>query len=247
MNTRLIVAIAIVGGFAAGCTFIVGSKFSDTDGYKQNVSPGDTAIEDACKLPPPSSKVATTCGDCIVKNCGAEVDYACGRTDKKEKDYFRRTQNCSTGFNRFNSYSCGSFENTDAGTIANPANETEHGQNLDVCIRDSCVKGGGSIPPCRQCIPSVTSGSDSYVLGAGECGKCIADACKQELADCCQESDRVDDIAYCAAPQVSGNRARCLRAFDAPDGGLKADAGACEQRILNCLSGCKTTCSNSPN
>ncbi len=49
MSTRHILAAAIIGGFAVGCTYIVSNKFSDTDTYKQNgdpTSPGG----DSCAL-----------------------------------------------------------------------------------------------------------------------------------------------------------------------------------------------------
>lgn len=248
MNTRLLIGVGAFGFLAVGCTLIVGNKFSETDDYKQNVDPSSASIDEKCKLPPASSKVDVACGECIAKNCAAEVDYACGKLDKDVKDHFQRAVNCSTGFNRASNYSCTSYEKSTAANIAAPATESEHAQNLDVCVRDSCVKGGGAVPPCRQCIPSISgTGSDTYALGSGECGKCIADACKVELADCCQESDRVDQIAYCAAPQLGSNRSKCLQAFDAPEGGLKPDAGACEGRIINCLTTCRTTCTNGPN
>lgn len=248
MNTRLIVAIAIAGGFAAGCTFIVGSKFSDTDDYKQNVNPADTARDQQCALPS-SNKVAPECGKCITDSCKAEVDYACGRTGNEgAHQYFSTAESCANDPNQAGgSWSCGTYANSKATSPPNPTTESEHKQALEVCIRDRCVNNGAT-PACKTCKPSITAGSDTYELGKGACGSCIASACQEQLVRCCTISDVVSDLSYCAAPQLqssgTSNRDKCLRAFSVPDAGTKSDAGTCDQDLRGCMASCKSTCSD---
>ncbi len=246
MNTRLFIGVGAFGFLAVGCTLIVGNKFSETDDYKQNVNPADTARDEQCALPT-SNKVAPECGKCITDSCKSEVDFACGRTEKNSGyDHFRTAQSCANSPDQFSGWGCNAYANSKVSVIPNPTKESEHKQNLEACIRDSCVLSGET-PPCKTCVPSITVGNDTFTLGKGACGGCIANACKVQLVRCCTSSTGatiVDDIAYCAAPQLGTNRNRCLSAFDAPDGGTKSDAGTCDPDLRACMAQCKPQCTD---
>ncbi|MBI5532674.1 MAG: hypothetical protein HY898_08175 [Deltaproteobacteria bacterium] len=149
----------------------------------------------------------TACGQCIANACAAHINVAC--KDQYDTD-LSRVEACAKDPNAksyYDDFPCETF-NVDGGASGNDR------QDLSVCVRDSCIQGGGG--PCKA-----TCAVDA---GASACASCVNTKCAQEMIPMCdtrKSNGTFDDIESCAAdPDVDKGNYNC-NPFRREDGGVE--------------------------
>lgn len=233
MSTRHILAAAIIGGFAVGCTYIVSNKFSDTDTYKQNgdpTSPGG----DSCALT--EVDAGNSCSQCITTNCASDVKYACA-DGKNKKNWFTLIEGCAQFPYRgsSSSWKCARYNDFDAQAIQgtdDPAKE----RASELCIRDKC--NSGATPACNLCeITTTTPGTSSkeVPLEADQCGKCLREKCAPTLVKCCTSSIVQGTVSACGYTNDPAKKSECQSLATVDAGKVDASTEAsCTAEISQC-------------
>jgi hypothetical protein len=240
------VAIAVVAcAFATACTAYVAGQLKGLDDYPADGAVGNTAS--ACSLI--KDEDANACNDCITQSCADDVAYACN--GGSYKTWFYQMRDCAEspalGTQASTNYRCDTYNEPDA--EANTANDDPgHERQALICIRDKCLGGGNRVPaPCRQCVVSTSapgSSSQTVHLEDTPCGQCIANACKAQLARCCDYS--LSELAQCGYTSDPDFARRCHQMITWEGGTRLADA-SCDANTGGpdeCVSGgCNGHCS----
>jgi hypothetical protein len=181
-SKSLMILVTAALAMLVACNFIVAGALDD-------FKPVDA--QTFCSFELPTGAYAE-CGNCIQKECGAELSKSCNVTKATDrKAWFSNLKACAQTPDR----AAGSSPCTQIETAADvaPSATGDEADRLRAfnCVRDKCLQPATVRAACRTC--ELKTGTPPVKLSSTTCGQCLERECKDEI------------VQYCGSRQTTGN------------------------------------------